>query len=194
MLGAQDVFWEEAGPYAGEVSGRQLASLGVRYVIVGHSERRMYFGESDAMINKKIRAALKQNIMPIICVGEQERAGADIPPIVSEQVRAAFAGIKRESSKRIVVAYEPMWAISTTHGSQIDTPEGIFRARLAIEKSIAEIYDSIAVKNVRIIYGGSVRPEQIRVIMKEGHMDGVLVGRASLSAEGFGEIVRRAAG
>ena len=154
----------------------------------------MYFGESDAVINKKIRAALGTGIMPIICVGEQERVGADIPSIVSEQVRAAFAGIKKESLKRVVVAYEPIWAISTTHGSDVDTPEGIFRARLAIEKSIAEIYDSTAVKNVRIIYGGSVRSEEIRAIMKEGHMDGALVGGASLNAEEFGKIVRRATG
>lgn len=195
MLGAQDMFWEEAGAYTGEVSGRQLASLHVRYAIIGHSERRMYFGETDAMVNKKARAAVLHDIAPIICVGEQERAGADIPLVVSDQVRAAFAGIKKESLRNIVVAYEPVWAISTTAGaSGADTPEMIFRARLAIEKSIADRYDPAAAKKVRIIYGGSVRPERTGVIVKEGHMDGVLVGGASLSPKEFGEIVRGASG
>lgn len=193
MLGAQDMFWEETGAYTGEVSGRELASLRVRYAIIGHSERRMHFGEDDAAINKKARAAVSQGIAPIICVGERERAGADIPPIVSEQARAAFAGIKKESLRNIVVAYEPVWAISTTAGaSGADAPERIFRARLAIEKSIADRYDPAAAKKVRIIYGGSVRPGEIGAIIKEGHMDGALVGGASLSPKEFGEIVRRA--
>lgn len=192
MLGAQDIFWEETGAYTGEVSGRELASLNVRYVIIGHSERRMYLGETDVMVNKKIRAALTHRIVPIVCVGEEERAGTDIPPVVSMQVRAALAGIKKESLKNIVVAYEPVWAISTTHGARADTPESIFRARLAIEKSIADIYDPAAAKKVRIIYGGSVRSDGVGVIITQGHMDGVLVGGASLDAEEFGEIVRRA--
>ena len=193
-LGAQDMTGDDDTALTGGVSWQILSSLGVRYVIIGHSERRIRLGETDEAINQKVRTALAHGLSPILCVGEREHTGADIPVIVSAQVQAALAGIKKESLKNLIVAYEPARAISTaTQSTGADTPERMFRARLTIEKVIAVSFDTTAAKKVRIIYGGSVRQENIAAIIGEGHMDGVLVGGASLRAQEFGEIVRLAA-
>lgn len=193
-LGAQDMAaGEENKALTGGVSGRMLASLGARYVIVGHSERRILCAETDEMVNQKIRTALAQRIAPILCIGERE-AAADISGEVSDAVRAALTGVKKESLKNLIVAYEPVWAISTRAGfAGADTPERIFRARLTIEKAIAASFDAAAAKNVRIVYGGSVDAANAAAIIGEGHMDGVLVGGVSLRAQEFGEVVRRVA-
>lgn len=193
-LGSQNAFWGDTGPFTGEVSWHQLKHLKVRYVIVGHSERRLLLGETDEMVNRKIRALLEHGIAPVLCVGEREHTDTDISPVVSQQVRAALIGVKKELLKNLVVAYEPVWAISTTSLiARVDTSERMFRARLTIEKAIADMYDHAAAKKVRIIYGGSVRQENIAAIIGEGHMDGALVGEASLDAQEFGAIVRSAA-
>lgn len=193
-LGAQDVFWEEDGAYTGEVSVRQLKDLGVGYVIVGHSERRAVSGETDEMVHKKIRAVLEGGLMAILCVGEAERSGSEIPASVSMQVQSALAGIKKPLLKKLIIAYEPVWAISTSSGSHGScTPDMIFQARLVIEKTIAGIYYQSVSKTPRIIYGGSVSPDTIASMISAGHMDGALVGSASLNAEAFGKIVRGAA-
>ena len=193
MLGAQDMSAEGQGALTGGVSWRELAALNVRFVIIGHSERRINCGETDEIVNKKIRTALVHGPAPVLCVGERDYTDADIPPMVSDQVRLALAGVKKESLKNLVIAYEPVWAISTaTQSAGADTPERIFRARLTIEKAIADAYDQAAAKKVRIIYGGSVSARNIAAIVGEGHMDGALVGGASLRAEEFGVIVRRA--
>ncbi len=194
LLGAQDMAGEEDAALTGGVSWRMLAGLGVRYVIIGHSERRIRCGETEKIVNQKIRTALAHGFFVILCVGEQEHAGMDIPPVVSEQVRSALAGIKKESLKNLVVAYEPVWAISTGAGfAGADTSERMFRARLTVEKAIADRYDPATAKKVRIIYGGSVSADTIGAVISEGHMDGALVGGASLNAKEFGAIVRRAA-
>lgn len=194
VLGAQDAFWADTGPYTGETSPQQLRYLKVEYVIVGHSERRIHLGETDETVNKKIRAVLGNGLSAILCIGERERVGADIPPLVGDQLKVALAGIKKELLKRLVVAYEPVWAISTTAGtSGPDTPDSAFRARLYIEKIISGLYGRQAYKSVRVIYGGSVRAENVGAFLREGKMDGALVGSASLDVKEFGEIVRRAA-
>lgn len=191
LRGAQDMAGEIDTALTGGVSWRMLSALGVRYIIIGHSERRIYLGETDEVINQKIRTALARGMSPILCVGEREYAGADIPAAVSVQVQSALAGVKKESLKNLVVAYEPAWAISTSAGAaHADTPERIFRARLTIEKSIAASFGAAAAKRVRMIYGGSVTPENIGGIVSAGHMDGALVGGASLDAKKFGAIVR----
>ncbi|MFY9462736.1 MAG: triose-phosphate isomerase [Candidatus Sungiibacteriota bacterium] len=193
LLGAQDMAEERDASLTGGVSWRVLKSLNVRFVIIGHSERRIRLGETDEAINQKVRTALAHGFCAILCVGEQEAGAGDIPLVVSDQVHSALAGIKKELLKNLVVAYEPVWAISTTAQSTgADTPERMFRARLTIEKAIAAIFDAAAAKKVRIVYGGSVTPENIATVMAVGHMDGALVGGASLNAEEFGEIVSRA--
>ena len=193
MLGAQDMAEEADTALTGGVSWRELAALNVHGVIIGHSERRMRLGETEEIVNQKIRTALAHSIVPVLCVGERESLTADIPSVVSEQVRSALAGVKKEWLKNLVVAYEPVWAISTSVGSAgADTPERMFRARLTIEKAVADMYDQATAKKVRIIYGGSVSAENISAIIGDGHMEGALVGKASLDAEEFGEIIRRA--
>lgn len=193
LLGAQDLAGVDDAALTGGVSWSELKSLNIRFVIVGHSERRIMCGETEEMVNQKIRTALAHGLSPILCVGERERAGADIPAAVSDAVRSALTGIKKESLKNLIVAYEPVWAISTsTDTARADTPERMFRARLTIEKAIAESFDAAAAKKVRIIYGGSVTPENVAAVMAVGHMDGVLVGSASLDAKKFGAIVRLA--
>jgi len=159
--------------------------------VLGHT-----IASSMKMVNEKIRTALAHGLCAVLCVGERDRAGADIPSVVSEQVRSALAGVKKGSLKNLIVAYEPVWAISTSADfAEADTSERMFRARLTIEKAIAADFDpAAATKKVRIIYGGSVGTENITVIVGEGHMDGVLVGGASLDAEEFATIVRRATG
>lgn len=192
-LGAQNVFWENEGPYTGEVSVRQLCSVGVKYVIIGHSERKIQLGETDEMINKKIRAALGEGLLPILCVGERERSDNDIPPEVGDQLKNSLSGIPKNAAKNLTVCYEPIWAISTQPGSRPDTPESAFRAMLYIRKVMAGLYDRRAADSVRIIYGGSVNSANAAPFLREGKMEGVLVGGASLDADEFAAIVKAAA-
>lgn len=192
-LGAQDVWWAD-GPYTGAVSVRQVKSMGVRYVIIGHSERRIRMGEDDAMIEKKLHAALEQGVRAILCVGESERHGADVPAVVGEQLNAALAGLKKQVLPRLTIAYEPVWAISTSSGGNgADTPDYAFRARLLIMKALVSLFGANAARDVRVIYGGSVTSRNIAAFLTEGKMDGALVGRASLDPQQFSEIVRSAA-
>lgn len=188
-LGAQDSFWT-FGPYTGDVSPRQLSSLGVGYVIIGHSERRIYHGETDSLINKKMKAVLEAGMSPVVCVGERERTGRDIPALVGEQVRGAFREIPSRFYARIGVAYEPVWAISTTPGAVPDTPENSFRASMYIRRVLADAAGKKSADSVRILYGGSVSPLNIGSFVRDGGVDGALVGGASLDRKAFGEIIR----
>lgn len=186
-LGAQDSAWAEAGPYTGEVSWLQLQSIGVRHVIVGHSERRLHMGETDDMIQKKVDALLRHGMTPIVCIGERMRIGNDIPAVVGDQLKTALNGIARRVVKNLVVAYEPIWAISTVPGARPDTPDNAFRTKVYIQKILTGLYGRAAAQAVRIIYGGSVRSENAAPFLKEGKMDGALVGGASLDS---GEFIR----
>jgi triosephosphate isomerase len=193
-LGAQDITLDALAALTGGVSWRHLRALGVRMVIVGHSERRLHCGESDEVVNQKVHTALSHGLEAVLCVGERERDGGDIPAAVSDAVRSALAGVKKSSLKNVIIAYEPAWAISTAPGGgQADVPARIFRARLTIEKAVADAYDPSAAHNVRIIYGGSVRPDNIGPMMDEGRMDGVLIGGASLDTIAFAAIAERVA-
>lgn len=189
-LGAQNTSWEDAGAFTGEVSWHQLKSLKVEYVIIGHSERRIYMGETNEMVHKKNRALLENGMTPILCVGERERAGDDIPEIVGMQVKSACTGIKKGLVKKLVIAYEPIWAISTMPHARPDSPESAFRAMIYVRKVIADLYDRKAGEDVRVIYGGSVKAKNIKGFLQEGHMQGALVGGASLDAAEFAEIVK----
>lgn len=189
-LGAQNTFWEDVGPYTGEVSWRQLKNIGVRYIIIGHSERKIYMNENDEMINKKVKAVTENGMIPILCIGERERTGNDIPAVVGDQLKNALAGIKKNFIKNIIIAYEPIWAISTQEGSRPDTADSAFRALVYIKKIISDLYGRSIGDGTRIIYGGSVNSKNINSFLKEGKMMGALVGGASLDAGEFTQLVK----
>jgi triosephosphate isomerase len=188
LLGAQDVFWEDSGAYTGEISPAMLAKLGVRYVIIGHSERREYFGETDEDVNKKIRAAYKHELRPIMCVGEtlEEREGGETESKVASQVRAGVKGLSTQQLESLVVAYEPIWAIGTGRNA---SPEDAQSTIAMIRNSLAETGKG-SERLVRIQYGGSVKPGNIAAFMTQPDIDGALVGGASLAADDFAMIVR----
>lgn len=190
-LGSQDVFFAKSGPYTGEVTINQLKSLKVKYVIVGHSERRLNFGETDEMINKKIIAVLENGLKPILCVGEAERK--DSASIIKSELQKALGGVKKNSLKNLIIAYEPIWAISTNPGAMADTPDNAFRIKIYIKKIIADLFGRDMAESVKIIYGGSVNSSNIVGFIREGRMDGALVGGASLKPEEFIKIVKKAA-
>ena len=188
-LCSQDIFWEATGPYTGAVSWRALKDTGVNYVIIGHSERKIHFGETDEMIQKKVRAALLHGFTAILCVGEMKREGNEIPAAVGEQLTKALRGISARFFAKLVVAYEPVWAVSTMPGAAADTPENAFRVRVFIKKILTGLYGRIGADKVRVIYGGSVKSGNVASFLREGKMEGALVGGASLDADEFLKIV-----
>lgn len=188
-IGAQDVYWEEAGAYTGEVSAQMLVKLGVGYVIVGHSERRELFGETDSDVNRKVKAALVNALVPIMCVGEtlEEREAGETEAKVSGQVKAGLDGLKPEQVEGIVLAYEPIWAIGTGRNA---TPEDAQATVSQIRAVVGQVAGGQAAERVRIQYGGSVKAGNIDALMSQPDIDGALVGGASLDPEEFARIVR----
>jgi triosephosphate isomerase (TIM) len=188
-LGAQDVHWKDQGAFTGEVSPPMLAKLNVSYVIVGHSERREHFGETDDTVNQKAKAVLKHGMTPIVCVGEsldqREEGGTD--DWVRGQTRAAFAGVKADDAARCVVAYEPIWAIGTGRNA---TPEDANATIAVIRAELRDLYRGGAAEAMRIQYGGSVKPGNIADLMAMPEIDGALVGGASLDPTDFSRIVK----
>jgi triosephosphate isomerase (TIM) len=187
-LGAQNCHWEDKGAFTGEVSPPMLAKLAVTYVIVGHSERRQLFGETDDTVNAKTKAVLKHAMTPIVCVGEtlEEREAGRTDERVSSQARAAFAGVKAADAERCVVAYEPIWAIGTGRNA---TPDDANATIGVIRDALRELYGGVA-DAMRIQYGGSVKPGNIADLMAMPEIDGALVGGASLDPDDFARIVR----
>ncbi len=188
-LGAQHCHWEDSGAFTGEVSPQMLAKLTVKYVIVGHSERREIFGETDEMVNRKVHAVWKHGMTPIVCVGETltEREAGTTEAKVVGQVRAAFAGVGTDRVAQTVVAYEPIWAIGTGRNA---TPEDAEATIAVVRAAVAEVAGDEAGEQVRIQYGGSVKPGNIASLMERPGIDGALVGGASLDPEDFARIVR----
>ncbi|NUS73238.1 MAG: triose-phosphate isomerase [Corynebacteriales bacterium] len=187
--GAQDVSPHDSGAYTGDISGAMLAKLGCTYVTVGHSERREYHHEDDAVVNAKVKAAFKHGLTPILCVGEGldvRQAGEHVAHVVA-QLDGALAKIKAEQAKTIVIAYEPVWAIGT---GEVATPEDAQEVCAAIRARLAEKYDAELADGVRVLYGGSVKSQNIAGIMAKPDVDGALVGGASLDAEEFTKICR----
>lgn len=192
-VGAQDLFWEDEGPYTGEVSGPMLKELGCRYCIIGHSERRQYFGETDAAVQKKVQAAFRSDVIPIVCVGETlaEREAGKTLEVCRRQVEEGLGNLTPEQVARLVVAYEPVWAIGTgKNATGRDAQEVI----AFIRGLLAEMYGQEVAESCRIQYGGSVKPENIAEFMAQPDIDGALVGGASLDAISFAAIVNTAAG
>ncbi len=187
--GAQDVSQHTSGAYTGEISGAMLAKLGCQYVVVGHSERRAYHHEDDALVNAKAKAALANGITPIVCVGEglDVREAGDQVPYTLAQVDGSLAGLTTEQVEKVVVAYEPVWAIGT---GKTATPQDAQEVIGAIRGRIKELYPGPTADRVRILYGGSVKAANTAAIMAEPDVDGALVGGASLDAEEFAKICR----
>jgi triosephosphate isomerase len=191
-VAAQNCFWEDKGAFTGEVSAPQLAEVGCKLVIVGHSERRQLMGELDAAVNLKARAALRAGLAPIICVGETlaERDAGETLGRVQAQIDAALAGISDADLARCLIAYEPVWAIGTGRNA---TPAQAEEVHRFIRERVAAHSPAVA-PGLRILYGGSVKPDNIRALMAEEDVDGGLVGGASLSADSFVRIVKEGSG
>jgi triosephosphate isomerase len=190
-LGAQDVYWEEEGAFTGAVSPRMLAELRCGYCIVGHSERRQFFGDTDETVSRKVQALFKHGITPIVCCGESPETyeAGETFAFVRGQIRTGIAGITEEHAATLVVAYEPIWAIGTGH---TPTPEIANDVCRMIRATIGALYGPPAAVTARVLYGGSVKPENAAMFFSEPDIDGALVGGAALKAESFSDIVHAA--
>jgi triosephosphate isomerase len=187
-IGAQNMHWEEKGAFTGEISGQMLKSLGVEYVIIGHSERRTYFAETDEIVNKKIKQALANGLKPIVCVGEtlEQREKGITKEVVTSQIEKALEGVTEEEISNIIIAYEPIWAIGTGKtASKEDANESICQIR----EKIVKIYGQNVANRVIIQYGGSVNSNNAKELFEMSDIDGALIGGASLKAEEFAKIV-----
>ncbi len=187
-IGAQNMHWAEKGAYTGEVSAKMLKAIGVEYVIIGHSERRSYFNETDESVNKKIKAAFENELKPIVCVGEtlEEREAGKTADIITNQTRLALEGLSNEQVKNIIIAYEPIWAIGT---GKTATSEDANNSIKEIRKEIEKIYGKDVAECVIIQYGGSVKSSNAKELFSTSDIDGGLVGGASLVPDEFAKIV-----
>jgi len=187
-VGGQDMFWEKEGAYTGEISGPMLKDAGCSHVIIGHSERRQYFCETDETVNRKLKAALSAGLQPIVCVGEvlEEREAGLTESVLTRQCNIAFSGISGLEAAPLVVAYEPVWAIGT---GKTATPQMAAEAHRLIRDQAAKAFGRETTDNMRILYGGSVKPDNAKALMAEVEIDGALVGGASLDPTSFAKIV-----
>ncbi|MFH2136270.1 MAG: triose-phosphate isomerase [Patescibacteria group bacterium] len=192
-IGAQDVFWEEKGAFTGEVSVRMLKEVDCRYVIVGHSERRKNLGETDEMVNKKVKILLKNDFTPIVCVGEtfEERQKGIRDVVVAREVEAALRDVELFGNKKIIIAYEPVWVIGT--GQAVEPEDAEHSHRMIRETLLENFSPDIVEKHFEIIYGGSVDSKNIGDFMEKENIDGVLVGGASLKVEEFVKMIKEIA-
>ncbi len=189
-VGAQNMHWEEAGAFTGAISPLMLQNL-CDYVIIGHSERRTIFGETDQWVNRKLRAALAHGLSPIVCVGEnlEQNEAGETQAFVGGQVRAAFSGVTAEEAPLVTMAYEPIWAIGTGVPAHGDDANQIIRE--AVRRTLASLYGDDVAQAIRIQYGGSVKPDNVTEFLGQPEIDGALVGGASLKAADFSQIVKR---
>jgi len=187
-LSAQNLFWEDKGAFTGEVSAEMLLDLGCKYVIIGHSERRQYFGETDETVNKRVRQALNTGLLPIVCVGEllQEREDGRANEVIERQVIGALKGVTTTEMQKIVIAYEPVWAIGT---GKTATPDQANEIHAFIRMKVKSMHNAEVAGALRIQYGGSVTPENVSTLMAKPDIDGALVGGASLKPESFAALV-----
>ena len=189
-LGAENVHWAEKGAFTGEISAKMLVELGVEYVIIGHSERRQYFGETDQTVNMRVKAALAAGLKPIICVGEslEEREAGKTEEVVTRQTKAAFDGVSKEDLVNTVIAYEPIWAIGTGKTATAEEANATIKV---IRDTMAGLYCAkCAEEMVRIQYGGSMNPKNAKELMAQPNIDGGLIGGASLKAVDFSQVVK----
>jgi triosephosphate isomerase (TIM) len=188
-IGVQNVHWKADGAYTGEISAPMLLSLGVTHVIVGHSERRQYFGETDDTVNLRLKAALEAGLVPICCVGEvlEEREAGLTDDVLRRQCVRAFHAISAKKAAKLIVAYEPVWAIGT---GKTATPELAAAAHAVIRSEATEVFGEKFAAQLRILYGGSVKPDNVTALMAEEEIDGALVGGASLDPKSFAALVK----
>jgi triosephosphate isomerase len=188
-FGAQNMHWESDGAYTGEISANMLRSIYCHYVILGHSERRSYFGETDEIVNKKTKAALAGNLIPIVCVGEtlEERKSERHKEVVKTQLLGSLAEVGADDLKRVIIAYEPVWAIGT---GEVATPEQAQEMHAFIRSVLAEMADDGVAQTIRIQYGGSMKPANAAELLAQTDIDGGLIGGAALEARSFVELVR----
>jgi triosephosphate isomerase len=188
-LGAQNVHWEEEGAFTGEISAEMLLDVGCQYAIIGHSERRQYFSESDEMVSKKLQKLIQTPLTPILCVGEtlEEREAGRVEEVVLGQLERALAGLTVESVFRIIIAYEPVWAIGT---GRTATPEVAEEVHSMIRDWLSKTYSEDLAGGIRILYGGSVKPGNVAELMAQPDIDGALVGGASLDSQSFAQLVK----
>lgn len=188
-VGAQNLFWETSGAFTGEVSADMIESVGCQYVIIGHSERRQYFNETDENVNKKIKRTLTTCCLtPIVCVGEtlQQRENEQIKQVIQKQIKQGLDGLTPVQMQRIVIAYEPIWAIGT---GLTATPEQAEEVHAYIRELVKKMYDEQIAENLQILYGGSVKPSNIKELLNQADIDGGLIGGASLKLDSFVEMI-----
>ena len=192
VVGGQNMHFDPSGAFTGEVAGPMLKELGCQYVILGHSERRHIFGESDELVSKKVHAAFKIGLLPILCVGEklEERKGNQTEAVVRRHVTSGLAGLTKDQARQVVIAYEPVWAIGT---GLTATPQQAQEVHAFIRGLLAQAHDETLAQQVRIQYGGSVKPDNTFELMGQKDIDGLLVGGASLKADGFSKIITESA-
>src|SRR5216110_2635466 len=190
-VGAQNMYWENNGPFTGEISAALLRDLFVHYVVLGHSERRTLFGETDEIVNRKVRAAHAAGLRPIVCIGEtlEQRDRGNVEKILSIQLRGSLAGLSPKELQETVIAYEPVWAIGTGRNA---TPDQAQEAHAFVRRILGEMSNEPTADRIRIQYGGSVKPENARELMSQPDIDGALVGGASLDPRSFAQIVKAA--
>jgi len=187
-VGAQNMHWAEEGAYTGEISPLMLKAVGATHVVIGHSERRQYFGETDEMVNQKIHAAVRHNLIPIICIGEdlEQREAGKTEEVLLRQSERALKGVVPETAESFIIAYEPIWAIGT---GRTATPEMAGLAHFHIRSEVARLLGRKAADCIRILYGGSVKPDNASALLNQPEIDGALVGGASLDPQSFARIV-----
>jgi triosephosphate isomerase len=192
-ISGQDLHWEKQGAFTGEISAQMVREAGAEYVIIGHSERRQYFGETDQTVNRKLVAALGAGLIPIVCIGEtlDEREGHRTLDVLDRQIKGAFDGVTGDQIASLVIAYEPVWAIGT---GRTATSAQAQEAHAHIRQRLRQWFGAPAADECHIIYGGSVKPDNTHELVTQPDVDGALVGGASLDVSGFFEIVRRARG
>jgi len=189
-LGGQNMYWEEKGAFTGEISPEMLKDTGCSFVIIGHSERRKYFSETNETVNKRVKSALKHSLTPIICVGEtlEERESDKTLDVIKSHVTGALEGLSKEDVQKIVIAYEPVWAIGTGRTASPEQAEEIHKY---IRGLVLSLYSESEAENLLILYGGSVKPSNVEELIKQEDIDGALVGGAALKADSFSEIVKK---
>ena len=187
-IGAQNMHYEERGAYTGEIAPEMLKCINVKYVIIGHSERRQYFNETDETVNKKVKAAIKHSIIPIFCVGEtlEQRENGITEEVITKQTELALEGLNKEEVENVIIAYEPIWAIGT---GKVATKEDANESIKQIRKKIASIYGNETAQNISILYGGSVNSNNSKELFETSDIEGALVGGASLKVEEFYKII-----
>ena len=188
-IGAQNMHWEENGAYTGEIAPQMLKCINVEYVIIGHSERRQYFAETDETVNKKVKSALQHELIPILCVGEtlQQRELGLVEEVITQQTEIALEGIEKEQVENVIIAYEPIWAIGT---GKVATKEDANEAIKQIRRKIENLYGEKVAQNITILYGGSVNSQNAKELFSTSDIDGALVGGASLKVNEFDAIIK----